>query len=279
MVETDLIRRRREDPRSTDELIRIALTEEDEDAAWDPVKVLHYRGSLEVLEKARLLCVSSDARERQLGADVLGQLGVPERTFPEDCFQILAGMLKSESHPEVLQSTAVAFGHLHDVRAVPLLALLKDHRNEDVRYSVVKGLLRHREELAIRTLIALSSDTDVDVRNWATFGLGSMIETDTAEIREALWSRITESDHEIRGEALVGLARRKDIRVLDPLIYEVTSDNVSLLALEAAEEFGDPRLGPALLQLKMDWDADEEEAVLTRQLHEALLSCLPHGNS
>jgi hypothetical protein len=59
--------------------------------------------------------------------------------------------------------------------------------------------------------------------NWATFGLGSQIEVNTKEIRDALFKRLGEEDDEIRGEALVGLSIRKDKRVLGPLLKELTS--------------------------------------------------------
>lgn len=218
LAETDPYTKRRNDPRSTDELIRIALTEQDENAAWDPVIVLHFRGTGEVLKRARELCVSPDPKPRKLGADILGQLGIPERSFPEECLHMLSGMLANESDPKVLEAIAVAFGHLHHIRAIKLLVPLKDHPAADVRLGVVHGISRHKDESAINALIELSRDADHGVRNWATFGLGSMIDTDTAEIREALVARLAESDHEIRGEAFVGLARRKPARVIDSLI-------------------------------------------------------------
>lgn len=275
--ETDPHHERRSDPRPTTELIRIALTEEDEDAALDPVKTLQFRGTKEVLESAIQLCKSPFPKERELGANILGQLGLPDRTFPEDCFQVLAAMLSDEKEPIVLAAIAIAFGHLNDPRAIPLLAPLKKHSDSDVRYGVVHGMSRHKDKLAIQTLIDLSKDSDMDVRNWATFGLGSMIDIDTPEIRKALFDRSTESDREIRGEALVGLARRKDNRVLDLLIEELSLDHVGILALEAAEELGDPKLVPSLMALHSEWENDPEDSC-TRQLQQALLSCLPHGN-
>ena len=42
----------RGDPRSIDELVRTALTEPDENIAWNAVAALHFRGTKEVLEKA-----------------------------------------------------------------------------------------------------------------------------------------------------------------------------------------------------------------------------------
>jgi HEAT repeat protein len=276
--ETDRMQQTRDDPRSTEELIRLALIEKDEDAAWKPVVVLHFRATQEVLAKAQGLCNSTDAKERALGANILGQLGVPERAFPEDCFHTLAGMLADESDPEVLEAIAVAYGHLHDVRAIELLVPLRNHADADVRLGVVHGVSRQEDAVAIKTLIELSRDEDANVRNWATFGLGSMIDTDTPEIREALLARVADTNDDARGEALVGLARRKDARVLDPLIDELTSENVGLLALEAAEDLGDPRLGPALMLLKEAWRSDQEDRHVGR-LHHALLSCLPHGSS
>jgi hypothetical protein len=48
---------KRNDPRSVEELVRLALTEQDEDAAGEAVTILHYKGSREVLETAtRLMC-------------------------------------------------------------------------------------------------------------------------------------------------------------------------------------------------------------------------------
>jgi HEAT repeat protein len=241
---------KRNDPRSTEELIRLALTETNEDAAWEPVGVLRYRATREVLDAAERLCVSPIAKERELAANILSQLGVPERSFPAECFDCLAKMLHTESDPDVLQAISIAFGFLDDPRCIDLLIPLKSHTDGDVRFGVVRGLSGHDHPAAIETLIELSRDEDEDVRDWATFGLGTLIESDTHEIREALLARTLDTHDDCRGEALVGLARRKDERVIEPLLKEITSDGVGSLAIEAAEEIGSPRLLPALLELK-----------------------------
>jgi HEAT repeat protein len=207
---------RPDDDRSPAELTRYALTEQDEHAAWEPVRVLHFRGTAEVLAHAQTLCMSPRANERRLGANILGQLGVPDRTFPEECFLSLAAMLSNEGCPQVLEAIAVAYGHLHDPRAIKLLVPFVTHPDAGVRLGVVHGISRHNDDLAMKALIKLSKDQDHEVRNWATFGLGSMIDIDTAEIREALFARITDSNDDARGEALVGLSRRKDPRARCP---------------------------------------------------------------
>lgn len=261
---------RQKDPRSTAELIRAALSTWDEDAAWQPVTVLHCRGTREVLEAAHGLCKSHDSNERWLGAAILGQLGIPERTFPNECFLALSEMLNTEADPEVLQAVGVALGHLNDPRSVARLVPFKNHPSADVRFGVVLGISGLEDDVAISTLIELSTDSDDEVRNWATTGLGSFIPTDSPAIRDALAKRMEDPHDETKGEALVGLARRKDPRVIDPLIKALTEDTVGSLTVDAAEELGDPRLYPALIRLKEWWD------VYPETLNRALKTCEPH---
>lgn len=66
---------------------------------------------------------------------------------------------------------------------------------------------------AIDALIDLSNDKVASIRNWATFGLGSQIETDNNKIRKALWSRTSDKNQDTKLEAIVGLANRNDIKV------------------------------------------------------------------
>jgi HEAT repeat protein len=240
-----------EDPRGTAELVAAALEgEEDDERAWEAIGALQRRGTREVLEAAARLLESPLPRARGRGADILGQLGLPERTFPEECVRLLLDVLRRESEPPVLHAVAVALGHLRDARAVPGLVKLKGHPSEAVRFGVVHGLAGHELPEALSALIDLSDDPSEDVRNWATFELGSMTEVDTPELREALLRRLTDANEEVRGEALVGLARRKDARVLEPLMAALQARNVMVLVVEAAQAFEDRRLYPLLLQLR-----------------------------
>ena len=211
----------------TNKLIELALAAEDEYVVDDCFFTLEYRGTLEVLVQATQLTQSENLPEKYLGINILGQLGIPKRTFPDQCLKILLDLLKVETNPDVLCCIGISLGHLNDPRAVKPLIEFKNHSHQDVRYGVVFGLLTHEDSDAIAALIELSSDLDEDVRNWATFGLGSMIETDTKEISEALWKRLceekkdTETSYEIFCEALVGLATRKDLTILEILLAEL----------------------------------------------------------
>jgi HEAT repeat protein len=265
----------RADPRSTLELIRDAMQyeaeepHEDEYSYNEALSVLIRRATREVFDEAARLCKIGNSEEKMIGAAILGELGFPKRVFPKERLAVLLRMLEQETDAEVLQSVAIALGNLSDPGAIPYLLRLKNHPDDRVQYGVVHGLLTHEDESAVDALIELSQDIDEDVRNWATFGLGSQIDTDTPEIRDALFRRVADAHDETRGEALVGLARCQDER-LQPLIAELEGEMTWLHALEAAKLMKDPRLCPALLSLKQRW---EDEDFHPHELAEALEAC------
>jgi HEAT repeat protein len=90
--------------------------------------------------------------------------------------------------------------------------------------------------LSVQALIDLSTDHDDDVRDWATFALGSLCQVDTAQVREALFARVSDEDADVRGEALVGLATRGDRRATPHICAELKRGSTEYLILEAAEE-------------------------------------------
>jgi HEAT repeat protein len=261
-------REARSDPRAIHEFVTMALTEPDEDTAWEAVVTLHFRGTREVFDVARQLCTSECPQERTLGANILGQLGVPKRRFPKESVKVLRELLAVDTDEDVLDAACIALGHTPDPTAIPSLARLKTHPSVKVRYAVVFALAGLEDQLAIKTLIEMSSDREELVRDWATFGLGTQIDVDTPEIRAALFARVVDEDEVTRGEALVGLARRKDQRVIEPLIKELErypDAEYGSYSVEAAEEIADARLLPVLTRLKQASD--------TKTLDEAIRRC------
>ncbi|MDB6037311.1 MAG: hypothetical protein JWM99_1152 [Verrucomicrobiales bacterium] len=213
----------RNDPRSTEDLIHLALmkdADKDNDDYWHPVWALQSRLP-RILERVKELGDRPDAKSRDTAATLLGQNGLKDKVAVSECVDYLLGMISRETSPVVLTSLTFALGHLHDPACITTLLPLKQHPSADVRYALVHSLSGHDDERAIKTLIDLSSDEECDVRNWATFALGSQTEVNTAEIRDALVARLQEEDDEIRGEALVGLATRSDKRVVTPFLREL----------------------------------------------------------
>jgi HEAT repeat protein len=254
------------------ELISGLLCGPDEDRYWGGVMALHWRGTREVMDRAVGLCRSSCAVERSLGADILGQLGVPVRTFPEPCLHALLGMLEDESDPHVLNSVLIALSHLSRPEAIVPASRFRCHEDPGVRYAAVHALTGHEDPRAIRSLIELTRDTDAHVRDWATFGLGAQLDLDTPEIREALAGRLADGDEGARSEAILGLARRRDPRVVPILQDELASDWVAAFAVEAAALIGSPSLHALLVELREWWDVDQN------LLEEAIRACSPSSN-
>jgi HEAT repeat protein len=264
-----------EDLRPTEELVRLAIAEDDEDARWNLIGTLQLRGTREVLDAAASLIRSTNIRERQAGVDILAQLGAGEQPFAEDRFNLLAEALSKETDADVLQAIAIAFGHLRDPRCIDLVLPLASHPDCDVRYGVVHSLSGLNDPRAIAALINLSADEDEDIRDWATFGLGTLTEVDTPELREALCSRLADGCLDARAEAIAGLARRKDLRALEPVLEELSLESVDELAIEAAEELADLRLLHALLALKDRWSVERDGEII--YLEKAIAACTPQG--
>jgi HEAT repeat protein len=257
--EEDYLEELRRDPRSTAELIACALDEEsEEEAIWECVTVLHARGTREVFEAARELARDDEPEARELAADILGQLGQPDHTFPDECANTLLKMIQDEEDPGVLQSIAVALGYLHDPRAITPLAALAGHEDPEVREGVAMGLLGYEEAPAVNALLQMIEDESEEVRNWVAYGLGSEIALDTPEIRNALIGRLDDESGEVREEAMVGLAKRGDIRVIPAIQDELeTTDELGIAVLEAAAELASPELLPQLRALESEIRGDD----------------------
>lgn len=127
--------------------------------------------------------------------------------------------------------------------------LLIFQRKADVRSGVVFGLTGYEIPDAVGGLISLSSDSNEDIRDWSTFGIGRMITLDTPAIRAALYARLDDPCIEARNEAIEGLATRFDEAVLPVLIREL-HDQVSIPLLEAAIALARPELCEALVAAK-----------------------------
>ncbi|MBX9792420.1 MAG: HEAT repeat domain-containing protein [Pirellulales bacterium] len=228
----------RHDPRSVDELFCAALTEQpddEDDAYWDAISALNFRGTREVFERGAALCRSHCAIERRIGADVLAQLGVPERTLPAECIALLLSMLRADEEPALLHSVLIALSHHEAPQSIhPAVRFLR-HADEDVRYAVVAALTGYDHPLAVESLIELSTDKADQVRDWATFALAQQLDSDTPEIRAGLAARLDDPYEDCCGEAMIGLARRRDPRAPAAVERELRLNPHSDFAAEAAE--------------------------------------------
>jgi HEAT repeat protein len=214
------------DARGNEEIIAAALApscEPDSDEYWSAVRILQHRIEMPLIDRMRELIVHPDERHRILATDVIAQGRAKEKELSRVCVKLLLEVLNRERSPQVLSAICNALGHHESADATGPLSELQSHPDENVRLAVVHGLSCQDDPIAVASLISLSVDSDRDVRNWATFGLGSMTSVDSSALREALLARIKEPDEEISGEALVGLALRGDTRVALPLLEAINA--------------------------------------------------------
>ena len=265
-----------DDPRSTAELLAQArhewLNDDESEGAWKSLCILQARSTPEVFQAAERWCRSEDAMERRLAAMILRRIGGQTDAFHAEAVALLLPLL-SDTDPSVVAGAAYAFGERHDPLAIPHLLPLMTHPDEEVRLGTVNGLSCLDDARAIAGLIELTRDTHPDVRDWATFGLGSLTEVDTPALREALLARTVDADADTRGEALVGLARRHDPRVVEPLMRELTGEYHGTYAAEAVEAFPSPIFYEALQALSES--VAERNPWFLRIYEEALAACRP----
>lgn len=238
---------------TTAELIAVALNTPFDPKGEDPpaVQELHNRPTRETFDAATRLLAGDTASERRLGVAILGQLGGPDRPFREERVLALLELLDRERAVPVLEALGLAFSHLDEPRGVAPLSALADHPAARVRSAVVHGVLGQSDETAVQTLLQLSADTDDDVRDWATFGLGTLLRLDTPAIRSALAARLDDAHHNTREEAMYGLAVRLDGRAV-PTLLDLLQDHegpmLDSALLILADHLDDPRLSAAIAE-------------------------------
>ena len=101
--------------------------------------------------------------ERRLGADILGQLGCPDRSFPKECPQILLKMLEHGDDHRVLHAILVALSHHRAPEATGPVSWFRHHVDSEVRFGVVLALTGSDPE-AHGVLIEMTRDADAHVR-------------------------------------------------------------------------------------------------------------------
>lgn len=224
----------------------------------ESLALVYYRGGEDEFNLGKTYLTSKDPIDRVVGANILSQLGWQDGAYLEESVDLLISALQ-DTNDLVLSAVCCALGHRSKARATPHVVKLAGSLNDEVRSNVAFALLGQESQDAIDVMISLSSDSDVDVRNWAIFGLGSQINIDNDEIRNALFIASSDDDSEARGEALIGLALRKDQRVTELLLNEWQAyDEISILSLEAAEEVANVRLYSKLLHLQNEISAAKD---------------------
>jgi len=221
--------------KSDEELFELAFQPDSEldddyeaETAWAAIRVLRRRNTAQVFALAKEYCASQHLRHRERALQVLAQLGggspLADRPHLQASVDLAVSALQDQ-HLAVAQAAAWALAHLQGPTAIAVLVQLETHPDADIRRAVATGLGGSNHPEAAPTLMRLMEDADDEVRNWATFSLGTRPVPDSAEIREALRKRLVDSFVPSRDEGLWGLARRKDPQALQLLLERFENDS------------------------------------------------------
>lgn len=261
-------------------LAGIALQDWGSDDSWQAIAELQMRGSPESLAIARRFAKCRNWRKRALGMYIVSQLrkrqngyptGSAEYALAETQAMLLTGL--RDSRIEVLCAAISGLDHRPHLSALPNLIAFATHPDQRIRLRVAIALGSYPELESIDALLKLATDITDEVRNWATFGIGSMHEADNPEIRDLLWLNLQDSDDDVRGEALVGLAFRRDERII-PVLLELLNDDCRFFELNAAELIASPLLLERLNTMKKSVAGDNPiDSYWYRRLLDAIVAC------
>jgi HEAT repeat protein len=236
------------------------LSDREDDTAWDAVRILRRRGTEEVFQLAVQYCKSAVPLERARGLDVLAQLGAGKARSERPHFDESVAVAVEHLHDEdalVVNSAAWALAHLGGDTAISALIPMREDPDPSVRWAVANGLNGSERGDAIAAIVELMDDVDHNVRDWATFALGTQCPVDSPEIREALRKRLDDSFEEARDEAVWGLAQHKDRLGLKMLTDRLSADEWIA---------GDKMAAAFTLKVRLDTPAEDLLAGLQKLL-------------
>lgn len=229
-------------------------------AALEPVR---YMG-LEA-HQVGLDLLGGDHLSVEIGCMLLRIHCVEHADLKEPASEAVARLLETVTDDDVACALAGALGELGQPGAVAALRRLSHHADADVRQLVASALPScsdpdyYGSDEVVALLLDLMTDPADQVRDWATFGVGTMLSADSKAIREALLARSTDAHVDTRYEAVLGLASRRDPRASRLVEGLLNEEEIFQLAIEAATVLADVRLHPTLLRLQEQWDPNALE--------------------
>lgn len=245
---------------------------EHSEAYWTIVRAGHSSQPEHLFPICAVWSAHADPFWRRSAIDILAQLG-SERPMRDASLPIMVRHLDDDDET-VVASALYAIGQLapqapvYEAATLQRLAALTTSESVEIRRAAVSALMAPSFPDGIDLLIALSRDEDREVRDWATFGLGSISTLDTPAIRDALLARLEDEDVETRQEAMLGLAVRKDSRADVTIRRELEEDRFSSLVADAIAERPDAHY-VALLESYLGASPDDEDI---RRAHQACRS-------
>ena len=234
---------------SDEKLLQKALRNKTELAYWENIHALRLRPS----ESLFLTCIemvnSQNQKEKIIAVDILAQLGSPNRPFLDKKLKLYFELLDQEKDALVIRSILFGIGHnnqnLTDDQIHQLCRL--DLNDDVIKQGLISALGFVHDKRAIDILIKLSADHLSTHRDWATFYIGES-QFDNQKLREALWERVKDRHYNTKLEAIMGLAKRKDPKIIDIIKTELVKGRSTAGLFDAIMDLEDVQFLPLLLK-------------------------------
>ncbi|MDK2125226.1 HEAT repeat domain-containing protein [Parachitinimonas caeni] len=233
-------------------LVQTALQDWNSQKSWDAIDQLRLHASPDTVARLGRLAASRNWRKRVLALEVVGELHqldprhlIFSEYATEEAHKLLLAAL-DDPHPKVVESAIFGLGHRPHPAAIDRLVALASHPSVDMRNAVAYALGGYDNEAAIHALIKLATDSSDIVRDWATFALGSLSSSDMPAIGEQLWVNTQDPVEDVRIEAYMGLAARRDSRIIPALEKLMHDPDCHSWVFDAANQLADAALYPAL---------------------------------
>lgn len=222
----------------SEKLFQKALHAKTESFQWKLIRKIRKIQDLNFYSNLLQFLNHQEVSTRGLSARILAQFGT-EKSIKQQTLSAFLNRLTSETEESVLSELLFGIGHCNDKitkEQVNQLTSIEPRLPETLYFEYVFALLQISQKSATSALIRMSQNKASKVRNWATFGLGSQISINSADIRKALWARTKDRHQETRYEAIVGLKKRNEIGIEAVIEKELKRKNVGTMLFDCVAE-------------------------------------------
>ncbi|RYG67962.1 hypothetical protein EON80_12590 [bacterium] len=238
-----------------EQLLALAQEEPDDDGYgkyhWECVFAVVARDSEATFAWLQSALRRGDS-ECRFVCDVFGKLREANSPHSKTIATLLIELLAEADDQLVIGAIISALGHGEgEPRILQALLSQVTHPYVMVRWHLIFGLGGYREPEAVEALLTLARDDDELVRDWALLKLREL-KIDSPAIRAAFVHAMTDEDAMVREEALCGLAKLRDKRVVPAVLREIDEEGHSALFEQIAEHTPNYQLLPALLEMAKD---------------------------
>ena len=242
---------------------------------WDKIFELRKFVDPEMINKCFSLINSKEDNFKIIGIDILSQLGSNRKKFINSLLNKIFMILESTENEKLIYSSLIAIGHNNNKltqKQIKIFEKFSKSKSKEIRFALAFSLLSVENQLAISILTHLSRDRSPKVRDWAIFGLGTQIDIDNQQIREALFERCFDKDEQTKQEAINGLAKRNDKRVNDIIFQELKSENFGSLLFDTIISLENGKI--FLPELERIYKKSKNDLTINKEWLEELEFCI-----